>query len=197
MESPNNGQDSPDSGNPMLETEQDDREDNNGTTILISKPEEYDTEVLFHTKIEKINMKDFGAEVRAYRDVDNFLDRTLLILDMEQTSLQDILETMLKKILENKDNENFSVEEAIDATYCHQQAQILSKSISGTIKHGMDYDQSWACILCEIPILNRRHVVISRLANPVNLGPTQQDVQYIILVAASTKEVGSTNIKMG
>lgn len=72
-------------------------------------------------------MKDFGAEIRAYRDVENFLDRTLLILNLDKTSLQDILETMLQKIKDDKvDGEKFCVDTAVDATYCHQTGKVKS-----------------------------------------------------------------------
>ena len=61
-------------------------------------------------------MKDFGAEVRALRDVESFLDSTLLILDLQKTSLHDILSAMLHKLKGSKnDVDNFSINDAMEA----------------------------------------------------------------------------------
>lgn len=38
--------------------------------------------------------------------------------------------------------------------------------------------------------LTGRHVAIGRLKEPTNLGPTSQEVKFIILILTSTKEVG-------
>ena len=40
-----------------------------------------------------------------------------------------------------------------------------------------------------MPALQRRHVAIARLRTPANLGRTSQEVYFIILVVAPTKEV--------
>eukprot|EP00118_Oscarella_pearsei_P017626 m.176588 g.176588 ORF g.176588 m.176588 type:complete len:155 (+) comp39138_c0_seq85:669-1133(+) len=45
----------------------------------------------------------------------------------------------------------------------------------------------------ELANIQRRHVAIARLASPVNLGPTMQDVRFIILVLAPMKEKGTKN----
>ena len=61
-------------------------------------------------------MKDFGSEVRALRDVENFLDSTLLLLDLQTTGLQDILSAMIHKLKESRtDTDEFSVKDAMDA----------------------------------------------------------------------------------
>ena len=60
-------------------------------------------------------MKDFGAEVRALRDVESFLDSTLLILDLQKSNLHDILSAMLHKLKASNDAEDFSVADAMEA----------------------------------------------------------------------------------
>lgn len=42
---------------------------------------------------------------------------------------------------------------------------------------------------CEWPSKIKRHTVIARLLNPVNMGSTSQEVSFVILVVASNKEV--------
>jgi sodium borate transporter 11 len=44
-------------------------------------------------------MKDFGAEVRASMDVDQFLQQAVLLLDIAETSLDGIVDKMLRKVI--------------------------------------------------------------------------------------------------
>lgn len=154
--------------------------------------EDDETISLVHGKFEKLPMKDFGAEVRALRDVENFLDSTLLILDLQETSLQDILSAMLHKLKASKnDADDFSVQDAMQALITQDSAHVLQKTIQGITRSegsGTDFDQSWICALCELPSLSSRHVVVSRLRHPANLGSSSQEVQFVILIVAPTKE---------
>jgi len=43
-------------------------------------------------------MKDFGAEVRASMDVDQFLQQAVLLLDITETSVEGIVDRMLRKV---------------------------------------------------------------------------------------------------
>lgn len=184
-----NGENSP--SYPLLPTLNIQDQDLERQTVWTAPHVESGFETLIHAKFEKIPLKDFGAEVRALRDVENFLDRTLLVLDLDKFSMDEILEAMLQKIKNDKtDGEKISTEESIEAVFSHKSAQILSKTIHGTTRNGdeVDFDQSWICVLCEVPSVSRRHVVISRLQNPANLGANSQDVQFIVLVVAPTKE---------
>ncbi|RWS07860.1 hypothetical protein B4U79_00719, partial [Dinothrombium tinctorium] len=52
---------------------------------------------LFHSCIQRLPMKDFGAEVRASMDVDQFLQQAVLLLDVQETSLEGIVDKMVKK----------------------------------------------------------------------------------------------------
>ncbi|XP_069127298.1 solute carrier family 4 member 11-like isoform X1 [Argopecten irradians] len=143
-------------------------------------------------KFEKVPMKDFHAEIRAFRDVEDFLNRTLLILDLQTTGLMQIVDAMLNKLHSVKEiGVTFTLEEARVAIFTQNSVHLLSRTIQGTTfteECGYQIDQSWICILCELPNLTRRHVVISRLHHPANLGPTSQEVQFVILVMTPTKE---------
>ncbi|CDW59155.1 hypothetical protein TTRE_0000748501 [Trichuris trichiura] len=50
----------------------------------------YDNVTLMYAKHEKIPMKDFGSEVRATMDIDHLLNKAVLLLDLPETSLEEI-----------------------------------------------------------------------------------------------------------
>ena len=63
-------------------------------------------------------MKDFHAEIRAYKDVENFLSRTLLMLDLQKTSLPKIMEAMIRKLHSKKEvGVQFGIDEALSAIF--------------------------------------------------------------------------------
>uniref|UniRef100_A0A183F0B1 Coiled-coil domain-containing protein 81 n=1 Tax=Gongylonema pulchrum TaxID=637853 RepID=A0A183F0B1_9BILA len=45
---------------------------------------------LMYAKHEKIPMKDFGSEIRATMDIDHLLNKSVLLLDLQETSLEEI-----------------------------------------------------------------------------------------------------------
>lgn len=67
---------------------------------------------------QKIPMKDFHAEIRAYKDVEDFLNSTLLLLNLQESGLTEIINAMLKKLHENSDDgSEFTLEEARHAIF--------------------------------------------------------------------------------
>ena len=50
---------------------------------------------LMYAKHEKIPMKDFGSEVRATMDIDHLLNKAVLLLDLQETSLEEIFTSLL------------------------------------------------------------------------------------------------------
>jgi len=54
--------------------------------------------MLMHSSFQRLPMKDFGAEVRASMDVDQFLQQAVLLLDITETSLEGIVDKMLRKV---------------------------------------------------------------------------------------------------
>uniref|UniRef100_A0A915JTP2 Bicarbonate transporter-like transmembrane domain-containing protein n=1 Tax=Romanomermis culicivorax TaxID=13658 RepID=A0A915JTP2_ROMCU len=52
--------------------------------------EEYENVTLMYAKHEKIPMKDFGSEIRATMDIDHLLNKAVLLLDLPETSLEEI-----------------------------------------------------------------------------------------------------------
>uniref|UniRef100_A0A1A8ER36 Solute carrier family 4, sodium borate transporter, member 11 n=1 Tax=Nothobranchius korthausae TaxID=1143690 RepID=A0A1A8ER36_9TELE len=66
---------------------------------------------------------------------------------------------------------------------------LLSETIQGVTATatGVQYQQSWLCILCNVKHLQRRHVCISRLERPQNWGENCCEVRYVILILAPSK----------
>jgi solute carrier family 4 (sodium borate transporter), member 11 len=48
-----------------------------------------------YSKHEKIPMKDFGSEIRATMDIDHLLNKAVLLLDLQETSLEEIFAKFL------------------------------------------------------------------------------------------------------
>jgi sodium borate transporter 11 len=56
------------------------------------------TITLMSSTFQRLPMKDFGAEVRASMDVDQFLQQAVLLLDVNETSLEGIVDRIVKKV---------------------------------------------------------------------------------------------------
>jgi sodium borate transporter 11 len=68
-----------------------------------------------------VPFKDFSAEVRASLDVRRFLDRTYLLLHLNQNNPDIIIESLLHKMLE--DSEPGIVEEAMSSIFTHDRSK--------------------------------------------------------------------------
>ena len=53
--------------------------------------------------MQKIPMKDFAAEIRAHLDVEHFLSQAQLMLDMQETNMEEILDCMLHHLLDKEE----------------------------------------------------------------------------------------------
>eukprot|EP00057_Strongylocentrotus_purpuratus_P007095 XP_011661569.1 PREDICTED: sodium bicarbonate transporter-like protein 11 isoform X3 [Strongylocentrotus purpuratus] len=151
---------------------------------------------LMYAQHERIPMKDFSAEVRASLDVGNFVNRAILLLDINQTSLESIVTLLLAKMLAGDERSDMIMKEGRAALMTHDSVHVLAKTVQGTSTSeggGFDYDQSWICALCSLPSLQRRKVAIARLKHPANLGRTSQEIRFFILVLAPMREKGTKN----
>lgn len=78
-------------------------------------------------------LKDFHAEIRAFKDVEDFLSRTLLMLDLQKTGLTQIIEAMVQKLLEKKEvSAQTSLEEARHAIFTQDSGQNHPHRLQGT-----------------------------------------------------------------
>lgn len=55
-------------------------------------------DALIYSVLQRLPMKDFAAEVRASMDVDQFLNQAVLLLDVQETSVEGIIDKMLHKV---------------------------------------------------------------------------------------------------
>ncbi|XP_030046853.1 solute carrier family 4 member 11 isoform X2 [Microcaecilia unicolor] len=153
--------------------------------------------VLLHTSRKYLKLKNFEEEVRAHRDLDGFLARAIIILDETATSLDDVLREMLKRFAEDSDNAEptCNFEKIMSTLFTDSgtpregNVHLLSDTIQGVTATamGVQYQQSWLCIICTIKCLQKRHVCISRLEKPQNWGENSCEVRFVILVLAPPK----------
>ncbi|NXX26024.1 S4A11 protein, partial [Nicator chloris] len=153
--------------------------------------------VLLHTSRKYLKLKNFEEEVRAQRDLDGFLARASIILDEAATSLDDVLREMLKHFAEDPENmePSCNFEKIMNTLFTDSgtpregNVHLLSDTIQGVTATvtGVQYQQSWLCIICTIKSLQRRHVCISRLERPQNWGENSCEVRFVILVLAPPK----------
>lgn len=73
---------------------------------------------------QKIPMKDFAAEIRASVDVENFLQGAQLMLDMQESNMEDIVEAMLHHLLKDEEP-TVTVEDASRAVFTHDSSRII------------------------------------------------------------------------
>ncbi|NWQ79930.1 S4A11 protein, partial [Columbina picui] len=153
--------------------------------------------VLLHTSRKYLKLKNFEEEVRAHRDLDGFLARASIILDETATSLDDVLREMLRHFAEDPENmePSCNFEKIMSTLFTDSgtpregNVHLLSDTIQGVTATvtGVQYQQSWLCIICTIRSLQRRHVCISRLERPQNWGENSCEVRFVILVLAPPK----------
>ncbi|NXE92759.1 S4A11 protein, partial [Menura novaehollandiae] len=153
--------------------------------------------VLLHTSRKYLKLKNFEEEVRAQRDLDGFLARASIILDETATSLDDVLREMLRHFAEDPENmePSCNFEKIMSTLFTDSgtpregNVHLLSDTIQGVTATvtGVQYQQSWLCIICTIKSLQRRHVCISRLERPQNWGENSCEVRFVILVLAPPK----------
>ncbi|XP_010834791.1 PREDICTED: sodium bicarbonate transporter-like protein 11 isoform X5 [Bison bison bison] len=153
---------------------------------------------LLHTSRKYLKLKNFEEEIRAHRDLDGFLARARIILDETATSLDDVLRAMLSRLAQDpyytEPDCNLDLLTAMlftdaGAPMEGKAVHLLSDTIQGVTATvtGVQYQQSWICILCTSKALLRRHVCISRLDRPQNWGENSCEVRFVILVLAPPK----------
>ncbi|XP_018585837.1 solute carrier family 4 member 11 isoform X5 [Scleropages formosus] len=152
--------------------------------------------VLLNTSRKYLKLMNFEEEVRAHRDLDSFLAQASILLDETAASLDEVLRRMLHHVAQDSSatEPGCNFEEVMSMLFTDAGAQevnvhLLSETIQGVTATatGVQYQQSWLCILCSVKSLQRRHVCISRLERPQNWGENCCEVRYVILVLAPHK----------
>ncbi|XP_054323945.2 solute carrier family 4 member 11 isoform X1 [Pongo pygmaeus] len=153
--------------------------------------------VLLHTSRKYLKLKNFKEEIRAHRDLDGFLAQASIVLNETATSLDNVLRTMLRRFAQDPDNNepNCNLDLLMAMLFTDSGApmqgkvHLLSDTIQGVTATvtGVQYQQSWLCIICTMKALQKRHVCISRLVRPQNWGENSCEVRFVILVLAPPK----------
>uniref|UniRef100_A0A671MZG6 Sodium bicarbonate transporter-like protein 11 n=1 Tax=Sinocyclocheilus anshuiensis TaxID=1608454 RepID=A0A671MZG6_9TELE len=155
--------------------------------------------VIFEKNLESegyVKLMNFEEEVRAHRDLDGFLERASILLHEDEASLDDVLKTMLRHVSQDPHTAEPSCnfEEIMSSLFTDAGSQevnvhLLSETLQcvTATATGIQYQQSWLCILCNVKNLQRRHVCISRLDRPQNWGENCAEVRYVILILAPSK----------
>ncbi|XP_053476930.1 sodium bicarbonate transporter-like protein 11 isoform X1 [Ictalurus furcatus] len=163
--------------------------------------------VLLNTSRRYVKLMNFEEEVRAHRDLDGFLERASILLHEDEASLDDVLKTMLRHISQDPHTAEpgCNFEEIMSSLFTdagsqevndrspnflfYDKVHLLSETLQcvTATATGIQYQQSWLCILCNVKNLQRRHVCISRLDRPQNWGENCAEVRYVILILAPLK----------
>uniref|UniRef100_A0A6I8PK14 Bicarbonate transporter-like transmembrane domain-containing protein n=1 Tax=Ornithorhynchus anatinus TaxID=9258 RepID=A0A6I8PK14_ORNAN len=153
-----------------------------------------------------LKLKDFEEEIRAHRKLDGFLPWASILLGETATPLDDVLCKLLRHFTEDADstepNCNFDkimstlitdlIGSPLDtACLCLPgPPSLIIQGMTATVM-GVQYQQSWLCIVCTIKTLQRCHICISRLEQPQNWGENSCEVSIVILMLAPPEMVSA------
>ncbi|XP_075868092.1 solute carrier family 4 member 11-like isoform X2 [Nelusetta ayraudi] len=145
---------------------------------------------LLNTTRKYVKPMNFQEEVRAHRDLDNFLAQASILLDERAATLDEVLRRMLTNVAADR-HESCDVNEVMNSMFTDAggrecNVHLLSETIQGVTatSTGVRYQQSWLCILSNVRSLQRRHVCIARLERPQNWGVNCCEARYVILILA-------------
>uniref|UniRef100_H3DE75 Solute carrier family 4 member 11 n=1 Tax=Tetraodon nigroviridis TaxID=99883 RepID=H3DE75_TETNG len=148
---------------------------------------------LLNTTRKYVKFMDFQEEVRAHRDLENFLAQASIMLDERATTLDEVLRRMLTHLLVES-RESCDLDEVMSSVFTDAgdlpppTVHLLSETIQGvaSTSTGVHYQQSWLCVLLSTTVrsLQRRHVCIARLDRPQNWGVNCCEARYVIFILA-------------
>jgi len=156
---------------------------------------------LLHRTQQPIEQKCFVTEVRGILDINNLLEKSPIILDLQEepnenpntSSLESIVDTMLNSMMAGT-NETVTIEELKSLIFSNSEMNLLASTVQGTITGeggGHEVDQNWLCSTTEVPTLNNRVVGISRMSRLTNMGDGANDVKFFILILCPTSIKGT------
>jgi len=156
---------------------------------------------LLHRTQQPIEQKCFVTEVRGLMDINNLLEKSSIILDLQDlpnenpntSSLESIVDTMLNSMMAGA-NESVTIEELKSLIFSNSEMNMLASTVQGTIVGdggGHEVDQNWLCSTTEVPTLNNRVVGISRMSRLTNMGDGANEVKFFILILCPTNIKGT------
>lgn len=140
--------------------------------------------VLTHVHHENVEKQDFAKEIRAPKDIKNFVDTSEVLLDLNEAAFEPIIDSLLDKMIPDATVETISKEEIKSNIFPDEtKTRVKDKLQAMIIKDGeCIWEQTWICVPVSIPTLNKRHVGIARLKQNVNLGTHAEEIKFFILV---------------
>lgn len=141
---------------------------------------------IIYSRHDKVLPKDFATEVRGSMDIQRFINQSVLLLDLNETNVDKIMDELLKALLGSD-----LVAEAKSHLFTHDDIHQMRRTLQSSCLAsggGFDYDQSWICTMCSMPTVPTSKVGIARLRQPANFGTTAQEIFFIVLVVTPTKE---------
>ncbi|EDO40611.1 predicted protein, partial [Nematostella vectensis] len=159
--------------------------------------DDYEKETsLMLVKHQKIDMKNFSTEVRARKDIDRFLEKPTVLLNVHKTKIEDIIDLMLDKIIEDKQLQKVNFSAARTAFFTKDSVHCLSHVIQGTeISEGGGWEetQNWLVAMADLPSIQQSHIAMSRLRHATNLGRTLQGTHLVVLILSPVKTKKTKN----
>lgn len=146
---------------------------------------------LMHRKVDNLEMKCFKTEVRGLRDMDTILEQSIVLLDLNEGTMEAIVCRLLTAMLANS---QISAADVKSLIFANAEKTVLSEVLQGTTSNNQgDYHfvQSWLCAMANVPTLATRRVGIARLQSPTNLGEDAEEIQYFVLVLCPTAVKGT------
>ena len=100
---------------------------------------------LNHTMQVPVEKKDFAKEIRAMKDIKDFLENSEILLDCPETSLEPLIDRLLDKMFDNDDRENVSKEELKSTIFADDSKTRLKESLQGIVSRDeiYDWEQTW------------------------------------------------------
>jgi len=156
---------------------------------------------LLHRQQQPIEHKDFVTEVRGIMDINNLLDKSAVILDLQDqpnenpdtSSMESIVDTMLNSMMAGT-SETVTMEELKSLIFSNSEMNMFANTVQGTIDGdggGHEVDQNWLCSTTEVPTLNHRLVGITRMSRLTNMGEGANEVKFFILILCPTNIKGT------
>ena len=156
---------------------------------------------LTHIVQVEVTKTDFSKEIRAPKDIKNFVDTSQVLLDIAEDSLETIIDRMLDSmIMTGNAGETITLDEVKSGIFADTSRTRLQEKLQGRItKEGFSvWEQTWICIPVTIPTLNKRHVGIVRLKHKANLGNHAEEIRFVILILCpSDVKVTKTALETG
>lgn len=153
---------------------------------------------ILHRKQQPVDMKCFQTEVRGLMDMNNFVEQSVILLDIHESTLESIVDRLLDSMMTTK--ESVTRQELKSLIFGNPEKTMLRECLQGTSSKDGNYlyDQSWLCSVTNVPTLVNRCVGIARLHSCTNLGEDSDEVLFFCLVLCpSTIKGTKTAIELG